>query len=266
MKYLFQIIFFFETFILSAQDQLVFNSDHLCGNDTVWVFKPSSYDSLKKYPAVYMLHGWSGDYKSWSGLIDLHKYADDYQFIIICPDGFDSYFLESPIRSDYHYETFFKDELYPEMLKKYAIDSSKIFITGLSMGGEGAMYLFLRNPDLFLSAGSTSGVMDLSHSGYRDKCLSKLLGNYASHHDVFAANSPVNLLGNIKKSGKQIIFDCGRDDHLYQCNNTFKEKCDSLKIDATYIQQPGGHDIQYWKKSIPRHFVFFKMLIEEDVR
>ncbi len=261
MKHFFIFLFSLSWLLVSGQDQVILKSDHIPGNDTVWIFTPSDYDTSLKYPAVYLLHGWSGSYRSWSRLADLSEYADRYCCVIICPDGFyDSYYLESPVFSDWHYESFFVDELYPEMLTRYAIDSSRIVISGLSMGGEGAMYLFLRNPGLFLSAGSTSGVMDLSNSSNRDAALSRLLGEYATHKTIFAEHSPVNLLVNISNTDKQILFDCGSEDYLYVCNNAFRKKCDELHIPATYISQPGSHNSDYWKKSIRCHFEFFRSL------
>ncbi len=253
-----------QVFYLSAQDQLVLESNLVPGNDTVWVFKPMSYDTSACYPAVYLLHGWKGNYRSWAELIDLQEYADEYQFIIICPDGFyDSYYLDSPVDPSWQFESFFTEVLYPEMAESYALDKNRVFITGLSMGGSGAMYLFLKHPALFLSAGSTSGVMDLSYSSARHTSLSRLLGDYKSNRLLFDNYSPVNCLKNIEGSGRYIFFDCGTEDYLYECNNTFRKKCDELKIKATYISRPGDHNGTYWKESIRCHFDFFHNLIKK---
>lgn len=258
---------FFTCNSVFCQDELILKSNLVPGNDTVWIFKPADYDTINKYPAVYLLHGWSGNYRSWNDLINLQFYADELNFILICPDAFfDSYYLNSPIIRNSQYETFFVSRLYPEMNKKYAIDQKKIFITGLSMGGGGAMYLFSKNPQLFLSAGSSSGLFDLSFSGNRDKKLSELLGDYDTHKDIFAAYSPVNIVDRLKGSGKQIIFDCGNKDYLFEVNNTFKMKCDELGIPATYISGPGEHNKEYWKKSIKFHLVFFKELCESELK
>lgn len=230
MRLFFLVIIALNFAMLSAQDEVIYYSGKIPGNDTVWVFKPSDYNVSQKYPAIYLLHGISGKYSSWSRLVNLQEYADYYQFIIICPDGFfDSYYLNSPLIENSQFESFFTDELYPQILGKYMIDSSKIFITGLSMGGAGAMYLFLRNHKLFLSAGSTSGVLDLNYSKSKRKLLG-LLGNYTNHKQVFNDYSAIAFLENIQETDKQIIFDCGTEDHLYECNNMFRKKCDELKI------------------------------------
>ncbi len=249
----------------SAQDELVLSSDRLPGNDTVWIFKPAGYTTNQKFPVVYLLHGLGGKYDSWNKLVNLQDYADIYGFMIICPDGFtDSYFFDSPLIKNSKFETFFTKELYPFILKKYAVDSSKIFITGLSMGGAGAMYLFIRNQQLFLGAGSTSGVFNLNDSGSKYKSLSRLLGDYLSNQKRFNEYSVINLLANLKGSDKQIIFDCGRNDPFYKSNNELNVKCDELGINATYISQPGTHNHTYWKKAIKQHFDFFRSLVDDS--
>jgi putative tributyrin esterase len=257
-------IFSLNVILLTAQDQLILKSDLIPGDDTIWIFKPIAYNSADYYPAIYMLHGLNGNYSSWNELVRMQEYSDKYQFIIICPDGFsDSYYLNSPVDSNSQFESFFADVLYPKMIEFYSIDKSKIFITGLSMGGSGAMSIFLRHPELFLSAGSTSGVMDLNFSQNKFKSLSCLLGDYHSNRKVFDSFSPVNLLYHIQGSDKSIIFDCGSEDYLYECNNSFRKKCDELKINATYIVQPGKHERSYWQKSIHYHFEFFNSLLEK---
>ena len=264
MKLLITFLLSFHYILLSAQDQLVLKSNLIPGDDTVWVFKPLSYDTSECYPAIYMLHGIWGNYRSWDELINLQEYADKYRFIIICPDGFsDSFYLNSPVDTNWQFESFFTDILYPKMLEQYSINESKIFITGLSMGGTGAMHIFLKNPDLFLSAGSTSGVMDLNYSSCKYTSLSRILGDYDSNRQLFKSHSPVNLLQEIMGTDKHILFDCGSEDYLYESNNAFRKKCDELKIQATYISRPGKHERTYWQKSINYHFDFFNSLIRK---
>jgi|GEM_PF-5798982 len=37
-----------------------------------------------------------------------------------------------------------------------------------------------------------------------------------------------------------------------------KDSIDKWNIPATFITGPGTHNWDYWKKSIPHHFIFFK--------
>ena len=65
----------------------------------------------------------------------------------------------------------------------------------------------------------------------------------------------------LKGNKKPIIFDCGVDDIFIIANNQLKQKTDSLKLNATYISQPGAHNKAYWTKSIKQQFEFFEKQI-----
>lgn len=259
------VVLLFKFSGLSAQKTIVINSKFLKTADSVLVYQPESYDAGIKYPVVYLLHGHSGNYRSWSGLANLQALSNMYNFIVVCPDGLKkSWYLNSPNADSVQYEDFFLKELIPKINKDYHVDQGKLFVTGASMGGFGAMYLLLNYPDVFLSAGSTSGVLNLRHSGFKKTTLAYLLGSYAEDNKKFDAYSPINKLEQIKDLKKSLIFDCGTEDYLYRANNQFREKCDELKIKATYITQPGAHTGGYWSKSIPAHFKFFSELIKTN--
>ncbi|MET4082428.1 putative tributyrin esterase [Pedobacter sp. UYP30] len=247
-----------------AQKQLVFNSKNLPRTDTVWVFTPHNMSKHKTLPTVFLLHGFSANYKQWNSIMDAQKYADDFGYILVCPDGlFNSWYINSPAKKDWQYESFFFDELMPKIKTDFPVDTSNVFITGLSMGGHGALYLFLKHPELFKSAGSTSGGVDLTDPigqfGVPD-----LLGNPSHDSDIWLQYSVIGNIDKLKGSKKQIIFDDGNSDFFYHANNNLKKKCDSLKINATYTQQPGSHNATYWKKSIKQQFAFFKTIVDGD--
>ncbi|WP_199117219.1 alpha/beta hydrolase family protein [Pedobacter sp. ASV28] len=242
-----------------AQDTLtIFSKTNLRQTDSILVFSPKTIQKDRKYPAVYLLHGHSANYKSWSKLTDLQALANQYGFIIICPDGLKkSWYLNSPKADSLQYESFFLKELMPHISNRYAIDPKNVFITGASMGGFGAMWLMVNHPDLFAGAGSTSGVLNLRYSAFRKTTIAYLLGEYDDKNQLYDDYSPVNKLQSLQKLNKALIFDTGTEDYLYITSKQFRQKCDELKIKATYIAQPGGHTGGYWSQSILKHFEFF---------
>ncbi|MBN2571128.1 MAG: prolyl oligopeptidase family serine peptidase [Ignavibacteriales bacterium] len=261
-KVLVIVIFCFFALSLKAQQQIVLISPFIPSPDTIWVFLPQRYNPLQNYPAIYLLHGKGGSYKSWNEIIDLDSLATEYNFIIICPDGIDDlYYMNSPVNINYQYESYFFNILYPIILKRFSIDNEKIFITGFSMGGFGSFYLFLKKPDYFLSCGSSSGLLDLNYSASKNDRISELLGDYKNNKSRFNKYSPINSLSNIVGKNKHIFFDCGTEDYLYESNNKFREKCRKLKIKATFISQPGDHNLIYWRESVKFQFDFFNKLI-----
>lgn len=261
MKYCFLFVLL-NSFIFS-QDTLFLSAEYIPNTDTVLIFTPQNYDALQGYPLVYLLHGWSGDYNQWNSTSGgLQVYADKYQFIIVCPDGFyDSWYVDNPFKENMQWEKHFWNDITPSINEKYNVDKSKIFISGLSMGGHGAITLFLKRPDFFLSAGSTSGILDLTFFADRWSIKSGV-GSYEDNSELWENNSAYYLLKNIEGTDKQFIFDCGRDDFAYEVNERFNDKCDSLKIKATFISQPGNHKHEYWKKTIQMHFDFFNNLLK----
>lgn len=246
---------------VAAQDQLIYKSKNLPKPDTTWVFKPQNDKQKDKLPVLFLLHGYGGNYKQWHNIMDAQKYANEYGFIIVCPDGLvSSWYINSPVKSDMQFESFFFDELFPDIKSKYKVDTTNVFISGLSMGGHGALYLFIKHHELFKSAGSTSGGIKLS-DGFGKYGLGEVLGNPPANSELWQKYSVTYLVDQLKGNKKPFIFDCGADDFFYKSNNELKQKCDLLKLNATYISQPGTHNKAYWKKSIKQQFDFFKILI-----
>jgi S-formylglutathione hydrolase FrmB len=245
-----------------AQDQVLLQDELIPATDTVWVFTPRTYDNEKAYPVVYMLHGYSSDYKQWHQIMDAQNYADTYEMIIVCPDGFyNSWYFDSPKKENSQYASFFFEVLLEQIESKYAIDPANRFITGLSMGGHGAFHLFLQRPELFRSAGSTSGVMDLRGSAGLFE-LHEHLGDFKENEVTWLQMSAVGNVDEISSIGKELIFDCGTEDPFFKWNMDFYQMTMDQNVPITFISQPGKHDWDYWEKSIRAHFEFFKTKVE----
>lgn len=247
----------------SAQELLLLNSAYIPHTDTSYVFIPKNAVSTDHFPTVIMMHGWAGSYKQWNEIIDLQNIADSLRFILICPDGFyDSYYINSPVREDSQFESFFWEVFIPAIFNKYPIDKKNLFITGLSMGGHGAISLFLKRPDLFNAAATTSGLLDLTAFPNRST-IKGAAGNTEDYSNVWKENSAINLLTNIVGKNRTIYLDCGTEDFLYETNIKFKERCQSLGINLVTKFQPGTHNKEYWNKSIKDHFTFFTSMLKK---
>ncbi len=242
-----------------AQDMFVVESNYYPKNDTVLVYKPKGYDSDSiKYSAVVLLHGYGGNYKQWSNITDLQRYADMYKMLIFCPDGFfESWYIDSPVDTTLKYESFFRNDFLPQMFNLYNIDSSEVFITGLSMGGHGALYLFMKNNEVFRAAGSMSGVLDLRFSSVANKSLSKLLGPKVSDNPNWEKYSLHYNIVTLKKIGKPIIVDCGSQDFLIKVNRRFATKCKNLGVEIVFSESDGKHNRDFWKRMLPNQLMYF---------
>jgi len=78
-----------------GQEILKIESKYLGKTVPVHVQKPAHYQQSKRYPLVFMLHGYSENYKQWEETANLKKLATDYQMILICPEGYVNFYLGS---------------------------------------------------------------------------------------------------------------------------------------------------------------------------
>jgi len=246
-----------KNFTTSREDYSTTFNNHL-------EFAPDDYDPNKEYPLLFMLHGHGADYTQWNDIVNLKSMVSKYQFIIVCPDGnIDSWYVDSPILKESQFETYFFSDLVPEIFHKYKIDSANIFITGLSMGGHGAINLFLKHSEFFKSAGSTSGILDLLPFP-NNWGIKNILGDQENHRQNWMKYSAINNLTYIKNLDKKIIVDCGTEDFAFDVNRRFRDSCVSYGININFIQTTGNHSYDYWAKSIINHFEFFAKMAKEN--
>lgn len=226
------------------------------------VIKPDSYKKKKNhFPVVYLLHGYDGSFRNWIMRVpELKDYADEYQTIIVCPDGnISSWYFNSPVDSTYRYETHIADEVvsYIDTHYKTISDKEHRAITGLSMGGHGAFYLALRHPDKFGAAGSMSGGMDLKESKNKFD-IAKRIGDTITHAGNWMNMAVIYLVENYRNTPVKLIFDCGNKDIFIRSNRMLHQKMLELNIPHSYTERPGEHNWNYWRNSLPYHLLYFR--------
>lgn len=224
------------------------------------VIVPENYSDRKHYPVVYLLHGYSDNYAKWVKTVPAIKtLATKHQLILICPDGgYSSWYFDSPIDSAFQYESYITKDLLTYVDAHYSTipDRSGRAITGLSMGGHGALYLAIRNKNLFAHAGSMSGGVDLRFSTKKFD-IAKRIGSVETNPTEWDNRSVVNMVNNLKNKDLDLIIDCGVSDFFYQINAALHRRLLALNIDHDYIERPGEHNWQYWTNSIQYQLLFF---------
>ena len=253
---------------------LLFFSAQAAHVDTIQVFSPSMNKNIKtcvivpdnykkskkKFPVVYLLHGYSGNYATWvKSFKEVSQQVDRYGFIAIGVDGnYSSWYFDSPIDPTFKYETYIIDELVPFIDKKYKTIASREgrAISGLSMGGHGSLYLSLKHQDVFGAAGSMSGGVDIRPFSEKWN-IKKRLGAINDFPDNWEKNTVVNLIELNQNNNLKLIIDCGVDDFFIDVNRELHQKMLALKIDHDYIERPGKHNIDYWENSLKFQLLFF---------
>ncbi len=214
------------------------------------------------YPAVYILHGYSGnpDRILKQDIPDLAKKAQENKTVYVLPDGnFNSWYVDSPIIRDSQYQTFIGKELVEFIDKNYPVKAEKKFrgVLGWSMGGYGAVNIGTVYNKTFGIVGSSCGALDLASfgPGYNKYGVDKVLGPVASLNKNFLTDSKIKLMVS---AGQRYIFDCGTEDtQMIEMNRNFHKKLTDLKIQHLYSESLGGHDDQYWSRSLSEQLVLF---------
>ena len=224
------------------------------------IIKPDDYDKLSAMPTVYLLHGYGGNYSDWVRITPaVQTLADEYHILIVCPDGnISSWYLDSPVNPDWKYETYVGTELVAWIDARYKTikNRSGRAITGLSMGGHGALYLAFKHQDTFGAAGSTSGGVDIRPFPNNWK-MANILGIYAEHPENWEKNTIVNMTHLLTPGKLALIIDCGTEDFFYKVNVNLHDLLVLRNIPHDFYVRPGGHTSAYWANSIKYQLLFF---------
>lgn len=237
---------------------------------------PPTYDShhAQRYPVLYSLHGLGGSSQTLieSGGLDLIE--DLWQqkrigeFLIVTPDAGRSFYVNSS-GGRVHYEDFFVREFIPYIETHYRIRRERRCrgISGVSMGGYGALRFALLYPNLFGSVSAHSAALidkapRVDISGAQEMRISQVLGPaFGSPFDpaFWHRENPFTIVRNgPRPSGLEIYFDCGTDDG-YGFNRgaqAFDGLLTSRGIPHEFHLYPGSHDWSYFAEHLPASLEF----------
>lgn len=268
--YIALLVFVFFSAKAAKIDTIQVFSTSMNKNIKTCVIVPDNYKkSKKKLPVVYLLHGYSGNYATWvKSFKEVGQQVDKYGFIVIGVDGnYSSWYFDSPIDSTFKYETYVIDELVPFIDKNYKTIANREgrAISGLSMGGHGALYLSFKHQEVFGAAGSMSGGVDFR--SFPEKWdIKKRLGSITEFPENWEKNTVVNMLELVESNKLNLIIDCGVDDFFIDVNRELHTKMLSLKINHDYIERPGKHNIEYWENSLKFQLLFFYNFFKEKIK
>jgi len=133
-------------------------------------YLPTDYTkkSVEEYPLLIYLHGGSArgtdTLKLYNaGPFDQICRGRNFPFIVVAP--------QCPKHLRWSTESWFEN-FYSEVIKKYNIDTNRIYLTGESLGGSGTWYLATKYPDKFAAIAPMSGFT--RHMDYISKNIENL--------------------------------------------------------------------------------------------
>lgn len=235
------------------------HSDALSKEATFHVSVPDGERPAEGWPVVYLLHGAWGNYTDWAKATGACADADEVGIMAVLPDGHPfGWYVDSATEPLLRYETHIIEELIPLVNRTFPVrqDREGRGITGLSMGGHGALTLAVKHPDLFGSATSLSGVLDttLHHDRYE---LEQRMGTLATNEAHWRENTAMYLIEEFAEADLRLLFDSGVDDYLViDENRVFSAKLEEAGIEHIFREHPGAHTWEYWSEHISEHLEF----------
>ncbi|MCI0349700.1 MAG: esterase family protein [Acidobacteriales bacterium] len=239
---------------------------------------PPSYDSdkQKKFPVLYFLHGLGDNEQSlvnmgaWNVIENLRDEKKIGEFVIVTPEAGRSFYVNS-FDGRTRYSDFFIREFMPAIERKYRARSEKAAraISGISMGGYGALRFAFAYPNLFSSVSAHSAALisqpvpKLNSAMSASTPMSALLGSVfgrpinAAH---WRQNSPFVLARKNRAAltGVKIYFDCGlSDEYDFDAGaRALRDELESLKIKHEAYLYPGNHGLRYFLEHLPASMEF----------
>lgn len=123
------------------------------GLRTYLLHLPNGYSQKKKYPLLIALHGRLGDGKGMARLTHFNQVADSKKFIVVYPDGFQKSWADgrgtTPADKRNLDDVGFIKAMIDKLLTDFSIDSSRIYVAGISNGGFMAQRLACELPRYF---------------------------------------------------------------------------------------------------------------------
>jgi S-formylglutathione hydrolase FrmB len=212
----------------ALKSRILADTVHYC------VLLPPSYDSTptKHYPILYFLHGLGENEQTlfktggWNLIEDLRQQHKIGDFLIVTPEAKASFYINSA-DGKIRYSDFFLQEFIPHIEAKYRIrrERNARAITGISMGGYGAIRFAFAHPEIFSAASAQSAALmtespqELNAALRSGTPLGKLMGSvFGNPIDVahWKENDPFSLARKNKSAigNLAIYFNCGRDDEF----------------------------------------------------
>jgi enterochelin esterase-like enzyme len=275
-----------SAFAQERADCRMFRSSVLHSSVGYCVFLPANYSApeakAERYPVLYLLHGLGGNEQSaavsgeWTKLQDLrrdHKVGD---FLLVTPDGWDTFYINSRDGKTL-YGDFFLREFMPFIERTYRVRAGREArgISGFSMGGYGALRIGFAHPELFGSISTHSAALmrdppqgvtvGASSGNPAARILTNVFGNPIDQK-FWDLNSPFLLAGKNSTglARTRIYFDCGTEDSygFYRGASDLDQALNSLKIPHEFHLYPGGHSVSYLlahlETSYEFHWVVFQ--------
>ena len=243
------------------------------------IYIPSDYEtSQRRYPTLYLLHGYSDDETGWTQFGEVQKLTDETigkgeatQMIIAMPDAGVSWYINDAA-GKVKFEDFFISEFIPFIDSVYKTRSSKQYraVAGLSMGGYGSLIYGMKHPDMFAACAPLSAaiwnddyITTMPANDWKSYKFNELFGTNGEGKTRLteawnknailriATSTPVEKLNQVR-----FYIDCGDDDFLIKGNMELHAILTDRKVKHEFRVRDGAHNWTYWRTALPEVLKF----------
>lgn len=237
-------------YMYRSPETIRYHSDITDTERKAMVYLPADYDKDKKYPVLYLLHGYGGSQKTWHNknadviIQNLYYFKDATEMIVVCPDCVVGVDVDSDISfwDAIQYFDLTEDEiinnLMPYIESHYPVKTGRenTAIAGNSMGGRNALAIGFKHQDMFGYVGGFSSVSPLYQDRYQNS-IPALLDELSIDESV----GPFELL----------MICVGRSDDAcgdvtYELDDYFNQR----KIEHIFYDVEGGHQNTVWQNAL----------------
>jgi S-formylglutathione hydrolase FrmB len=233
------------------------------------VIEPPSYarSPSRRYPVLVFLHDGYGNVRT----LDRRGVAAELaarmsdgripEFLVVAPGAPGSWFSDS-FDGKRRWEEFLTGDLLREIQTRYRVLPGKAArgITGISMGGYGAVKIALKHPDLFGAVSSLSGALipihpeDLRRYNWITRLTLKRAFGSPPDARTLAANDIWDLLHETRfeKPPFSAHLRAGTEDFygLDGVATQFGSYMNEHGIPTEVVLEPGGHEWTYWRRGL----------------
>lgn len=240
-------------------DYFTVKSPSLGNRADVSIFKPEG--TFWSMPVVILLHGVYGSHWAWSLKAKVHEtlkklIADKkiQPMMLIMPS--DGLFQDGSgylAHQSADYEKWIVEDVIQIVKENYTeVDKvSPVFLTGLSMGGYGALRLGAKCPAVFTAFSGLSSITRFEQMAEFVENLDQLKDAVKSEENV------IDIMLANKDNLKPFRFDCGKEDTLFEANQILHKQLTENNIPHQFIINEGAHSWEYWHDHFAETLLFF---------
>ncbi|CAB9493652.1 alpha/beta hydrolase [Alteromonas macleodii] len=225
----------------------------------------NAHPESKDLPVVVLLHGVYGNHWVWMNLGGVHEVYKQLhkkglgEFVLVMPsdgalwDG--SGYL--PLKEHGNYETWIVEDVKDAVTQTIDAVSkqSNWYISGLSMGGFGALRLGAKYPSVYKGISAHSAITcmdDFTHF------VDYPIETYCCEHEY--ETDLMYWLSKSKNELPSLRLDCGYQDVLYESNKALTSQLRHEGISFDFEWLDGGHEWSYWHRNVEKTLRFFDQI------